>query len=787
MTGVGAVGARVIRKEDPELLRGRGRFVDDIHLEGMLHAAFVRSVYPHARIRSVRSERAHGVPGVVGVLTLDDLPASVQRPLPLIVPTSMIRQVRTPRVLAGDEVCYCGEAVAVVVADSRYSAEDGVGVVEVEYEGLLAAVDCRESCNAGAATAHSDAQDNIAARFSVEYGDTERAFKGATHTFRESLWQHRGCGHAIECRAALAVYDDVQNLLTMWSATQVPHLLKRMLMELLEREEHGVRVIAPNVGGGFGPKGMVYPEEVAIAALAMRYRCPVKWTEDRWENFVSAYQERDQYWDVEVAVTGEGKIQGVRGRVIHDSGAYVPLGIILPYISATTMPGPYIVPNYQLEVTVALTNKTPTTPVRGAGRPQAVFAMERLVDRVARELGLDRAEVRRRNFVQPEQMPYRVGLTFRDGNPLVYDSGDYPACQAKALELADYGGFAVRQAEARGRGRYVGIGLASYVEGSGYGPFEGATVRVTSSGRVHIYTGAAPQGQGHQTTLAQICADELGVDVREVLVVTGDTSGIALGVGTFASRTAVNAGSAVHLAARQVREKVEALAAHLLEAARADVVLEGGRAFVKGAPSRGLHFRELARIAGGEMLGYNIPGGVEPGLEATRYFAPTQATYSNGCHVAEVEVNAETGAVRILRYTVVHDCGRLINPLIVDGQIVGGVAHGVGNALYEWMRHDEGGQPVTATCADYLLPLATDVPDIVIAHMESPTPFNPIGVKGAGESGAIPAAAAIIGAIENALVPFDVRVRMTPLTGEQIVQLVEGSAGTARIGEGMDR
>ncbi len=768
-------GARVKRVEDPALLQGLGQFVDDIRLSGALSAAFVRSPYAHARIRSINTAKARRAPGVRAVYTLTDLQAWLARRFPLILPNPAIRQPWMPYALARDEVCYAGEAAAVVVADSRYAAEDGADLVEVEYEPLPAAADCRASLEPGAPLAHRESADNVAARFTAGYGDVDAAFNRAPHVFRESLWQHRGGGHAIEGRAVLAAHDRAQDLLTVWSATQSPHYIKRTLVDVLGRDENQLRVIAPDVGGGFGPKGMFYAEEATIPVCAMLLGQPVKWTEDRREHFLCATQERDQYWEMEIAVDRQGKILGLRGAMIHDTGAYLPWGIVMPYIAATTVPGPYVIPGYRVEVTVALTNKTPTTPVRGAGRPQAVFAMERLMDRVARELHLDPGEVRRRNLIQPEQMPYPVGLIYRDGSPVTYDSGDYPACQAKAIELSGYEGFAARQAEARRRGRYLGIGLANYVEGTGLGPFEGATIRATPSGKIFLLTGAAPHGQAHKTTLAQICADQLGVEIHDVTVVTGDTAAIPMGIGTFASRIAVNAGSSVYVAARQVREKIVKLASHLLEAAPDDLELAGARVSVKGMPSRGLTFAEMASIAVGGMPGYAMPGGLEPGLEATSYFLPSQSTYCNGSHVAEVEVDVETGAVRILRYTVAHDSGRLINPLVVDGQVEGGVAHGVGNAFYEWMRYDENAQPLTTTFADYLLPVAAGVPPVTMAHIETPSPLNPLGLKGAGEGGTIPAAAALIAAVENALEPFGIRLTGSPITPERILELLRSA------------
>ena len=477
---------------------------------------------------------------------------------------------------------------------------------------------------------------------------------------------------------------------------------------------------------------------------------------------------------MEIAVDEDSKLRGVRGSLIHDSGAYLPWGIITPFISATTVPGPYVLPAYEMNLSVVFTNKVATTPVRGAGRPQAAFVMERLMDRVALDLALDPAEVRRRNFVQSEQMPYPVGLVFRDGSPVVYDSGDYPRCQEKSLELADYDNFRARQAVARAEGRYIGIGLGSYVEGTGLGPFEGVKVKIEMSGKVAVQTGAAPQGQGHQTMLAQIVADRLGVKPGDVSVTPGDTAGVGIGIGTFASRITANAGPSAQMAANTVREKLVKAASHLLEAAEEDLDLADGRVFVKGVPDHGKSFAEIASFANG-MPGFALPGGVIPGLEETAYFTPERSTYANGAHVAEVEIDIETGAVTILRYSTAHDCGTMVNPKMVEGQVMGGVAHGVGNALYEWMHYDDDAQPQTVNFGEYLIPMATDVPRVEQVHIESPTPLNPLGVKGAGEGGTIPALAAIAGAVEDALAPFGVRVTQTPMTPPYILSLLDAA------------
>ena len=620
----------------------------------------------------------------------------------------------------------------------------------------------------------------MAARFPLRVGDADRAFSGAAHVFREKIHQHRGGAFFIECRGAIAQYDASADSYLLHVSSQGSHRQKRCMLEMFDLGDHQVRVVAPDVGGGFGPKGAFYPEYANIAVASRLTGRPVKWIEDRRENFLATHQERDQYWDMEIAVDAGAKIIGVRGQLIHETGAYVPWGIVLPWITATTVPGPYVIPHFKLDVVSVYTNKIQTTPVRGAGRPEAVTTMERLMDRVARELKLDPAEVRRRNFIQPEQMPYQVGIIFRDGRPVTYDSGDYPACQAGALEAAGYEGFAQRQAQARQSGRYLGIGLANAVEATGLGPYEGATVRVATSGKIVVYTGATPQGQSHKTTLAQIAADQLGVNFNDVTVVTADTATISLGMGTFAARTAVNAGSSVHLAAREVADKAKKIAAGMMECMGDDLELADGCVRLKSAPDVRKSLREIAVKAIGTP-GFSMAGGLPPGLEHTAYFTPDQSVYSNGTHVAEVEVDIETGAVKIVRYTVAHDCGRVINPMVVDGQVVGGVAHGIGNALFERMVYDENAQPLSVTFADYLLPLATDVPRVDLVHLETPSPLNPLGMKGAGEGGTIPAIAAIVAAVENALAPFGVTIAEAPITPQRIVELLgEHALGRTR-------
>jgi aerobic carbon-monoxide dehydrogenase large subunit len=761
--GAKAFGARVTRVEDPALLSGRGRYVDDFAPPGVLQACFVRSPLAHARIRAIQSEAARALPGVHCVLTAADLPAAMHERIPTLQANPAMKLIRTERCLAGSEVCYVGQAVAVVIADSRSIAEDAAALVDVDYEPLPVAADCRDAVKPGAAAAHMDLSDNIACSLQMAYGDVDAAFAGAAHVCEQKFWMHRGVGAPMENRAVVAQYDRFADRLTVWSATQTPHLGRRILADLLDRDIETIRVVAPDVGGGFGIKAPFYPEEAVIPAAAIMLGRPVKWTEDRRENFMAATQERDQHWTLAIALDRDGKILGLRGDSLHDQGAFMPWGMVMPYIAGVAVLGPYVVPSYRMDLTAAVTNKVPVAPVRGAGRPQAVFAIERLMDHAAREIGIDRAELRRRNLVTPQQMPYATGLVL--GKPVTYSSGDYPASQASAIAASGYDDFAKRQTAARAEGRYIGIGLANYVEGTGLGPYEGATVRILPSGKVAVATGATSQGQGTRTTLAQIVAERLHCKIEDVAVTLADTGAIAMGVGAFASRQAIAAGSAVHGASLAVREQLLAVAARALGVPAADIEIEDGHATARTGNKPSLSFGELARLALG------TPGIVSEsaGLEHTSYFHPPGYSYCNGTHVAEAEVDLMTGAVTLLRYTIVHDCGTIINPMVVEGQVHGGTAHGIGNALLEHMRYDDDANPLSTTMQDYLLPGSADVPMFQVLHVETPNPLNPIGVKGAGEGGAIPAPAAIVSAIEDALAPFGVRFNEMPLTPERIV------------------
>jgi len=767
------IGKPFKRIEDLPLLQGRGRFVDDLQFPGTLHAAFVRSPHAHALIHGIDAGAARQAPGVQAVLTLPDLmPHLSEERLPLQFRSAQLPPDITPFVLAKDEVAFVGEAVAVVIAQSRALAEDAAALVAVDYEPLPAVADCRAAAAPGAPLAHRGRKSNVMTEIKQAYGDVAAAFARAPHKININLKQHRGGAHSIEGRGALASYDGNEDRLTLWTSTQLAHEVRAFLMHLLRLDENQMRVVAPDVGGGFGAKFVMYPEEVTVAVAALMLRRPVKWIEDRREHFLCAVQERDQYWDLEAAFDDHGRLLGVRGRMIHDEGAYTPQGINLPYNASTALPGPYVLPAYELLAQVVETNKVATMPVRGAGYPEGAFAMERVLDAIARTLKLDRAEVRRRNLVPAEKIPYVTPLKTRAGSAITMDSGDFPRCQQLALDALGYAGFSERQMQARAKGCYLGVGIGNGVKGTGRGPFESGIVRIGRSGRISVYTGAMPMGQGIKTALAQVCAEQFNVPPENVTVVAGDTSVIPYGQGGFASRQTITAGSAVHMAAVAVREKALTVAAHLLEASPQDLELRDGRIEVAGTDRR-ITLKAVAEAVSG-VPGYNMPGNFEPGLESMQSFIPPALTYGIGCHAVEVEVDIGTCGVRILRYVVVNDSGRIVNPMIVEGQLHGGVAHAIGNALLEWMAYDEQAQPLTTNFADYLLPGATEVPSIEVTFAEYPSPLNPLGVKGVGESGCVPAAGAIVSAIEHALSPFGVRIDEYPVTPARLFALLKG-------------
>ncbi|TME53959.1 MAG: xanthine dehydrogenase family protein [Chloroflexi bacterium] len=753
-------GAPVQRVEDDRLLRGHGRFTDDINETGQraLECCFVRSAYAHARIRSIDASAAREMPAVVAVYTAADLPFG-GLDLPLLIPHPNLTHGRTQRCLASEIVRYAGEAVAFVVATDRYVAEDAAELVSIDYEPLPVVITPEAAARADHLV-HDDVPGNVAAEMLQEVGDVDAAMKSAARRKQLRFRYERGAASPMEARAVWATWSGEEHKLTVYDSTQSPTSIRGGLAVLFGLPESSVEVIAPDVGGGFGPKIMLfYPDELLVPFAAMQLGRAVKWTEDRQEHFTAVNQERGQVHEVEVGFDDDGRVVALSDDFVHDGGAYTPYGIILPIITAGQVPGPYRIPNYRVRFRDVYTNATPTSPYRGAGRPHACFVMERTLDSIASELGLDRAEVRRRNLIQPDQFPYEVGVAWQDGNTVVYDSGDYPRLLERALEMLG----------PKPAGDNVGMGLGIYVEGTGVGPYEGAHVQVLVSGKVVAATGIPSQGQAHATVWAQVVADELGVDVSDVEVSSGDTRRFSWGVGTFASRGAVTAGNAMHVAARMVATRAKQIAAEQLEANPDDLELVGGRVRVKGSPDRGIPLAAVAVLS--NPVRYAFGGGTEaatqfaskprpgpplhegeqPGLEATGYYSPPGSTWASGCHAAYVRVEPKTFRLEILKYVVVHDCGRVINPLVLQGQIEGGVAQGIGGAFYERLAYDADGQLRNASFMEFLIPYATEIPPIEIDHFETPSPLNPLGVKGAGEAGVIPVGAVIGSAIEEAL------------------------------------
>jgi carbon-monoxide dehydrogenase large subunit len=766
------LGAPVPRNEDPRLLTGRALFVDDLELPGMLHAAFVRSPHAHARIRGIDVSAALRCEGVVAVYTAQDL-GEYWKPGPLLVPPPPIAGAlfneRCQVPLARDKVRHAGEPVALVVAESRYLAEDAAPEVLVDYEPLPAVVDLERAVAADAPRVHDDVPGNVAARVRQARGDYAEAAKRAHRVIRRRFFYDRGTSSPIETRGVVAQWDVKADRLTVWDTTQAPVVIRDGLAVMLGLSERQVRVIAPFIGGGFGPKIMMfYPEEVLIPWAAMKLGRPVKWIEDRAEHFLATTHERGQIHDAEMALDQHGRILGVKDTFLHDTGAYDPYGLTVPINSQCTLLSLYVVPAYDSTFTAVFTTLPIVTPYRGAGRQHGIFVMERLLDIAARELGLDRNEIRRRNFIPPEAFPYKNEIIYQDFTPLEYDSGNYAPMLERLLELIDYERF-VRdeQPRLRAQGKRVGIGVVCYVEGTGIGPYEGAKVQVQASGKVSVATGIGTQGQGHYTVFAQLVADQVGVDVRDVDVVTGDTDQFYWGAGTFASRGAVVAGSAVHEAAKVVRQKILHTAAEHFECAEADLVIENGAVSVVGVPGRAVKLGTLAGLAN-PTRGAVAPG-TEPGLEATRYFGPAIGATAAGAHAMIVEVDPDTLMIEIKRYAVVHDCGTVINPLILAGQIHGGVAQGIGNAFYEQLVFDGDGQLLNASLADYLLPTALDVPRMELEHTETRSPLNPLGAKGAGEAGAIPGGALFAQALEDAL---GIELLEIPLSPNRLWELV---------------
>lgn len=767
------LGARVDRLEDERLIVGKGRYVDDIVLPGMLSAAFLRSPEAHAKIVHLDLEAARSIPGVVAVYALKDLGEIAQKRMLQSYPHPALKLSITAYPLARDEVCYVGEAIAVVIAKDRYLAEDGVQAIALELESLPCVIDARHALKEDAPNVQQSCPSNLAATMNWKFGNVEQAFGAADHVFEEQYFQHRGAPHFMECRGVLAQRDPGTQRLTVWTSSQAPFMVRRHLAAYLEREEIDVHVIAPDVGGGFGPKAVHYAEELVIALAAEKLGAPVKWIEDRRENFVSSTQQRDQWWQVQVACRRDGKILGIRAQVIQENGAYVPYGLLLANTALVPFPGPYAIAAVDIELQVALTNAVPTTPIRGAGRPNAMFVIERTIDTVSRELQLDRVAVRRLNFVGADQFPYETGARLPSGVMIQYDSGDYHKTLDMALSASAAEQFELRRAQAAQAGKFRGLGIASYNEDTGLPPYEGATVKVMPSGRVVVEVGSCAQGQGLETIVAQIAADHFGLTARDIRVRTADTSLGAMALSTVGSRVAATVGPSVHLAALQVRDKALALVAMDWGVPVGALTLEGGYVKLVSDPTKTVGLGELARrlIANVNMP---VPKGFSPGLDATAYHTTERAVYANGTNVCELEVDIETGQVELIGYWVAHDCGTVINPRLVDGQILGGVVHGIGNALFEHMKYDrESGQPLCTNLGEYLLPLATEMPPIHLSHMESPSPINPLGIKGAGEGGTVPGIACVISGIEDALRPLGVKINEYPLSPERLLELID--------------
>ncbi len=771
------VGRSVPRREDRRLLLGIGRFIADIRLPDMLHVAFVRSDVAHARIRAIRTERALGLPGVVAVFTgadigphLPPIPGMQNRP-PKAWREAVEHEMNIPDqpILAAGKVCHVGEPIAAVVAEDRYLAEDAAALVEVELEPLPPVASIDAALDPAAPLVHEALSSNVIAWLRMRKGDAASVLASGVRTLSHRFDNHRYCGMPIECRGVVSHYDAAADAMTIWSSTQVVHWVRREVASRLNLPESRVRCIAPDVGGGFGVKGHVYPEDVLIPYIARRLLRPVRWIEDRHEHFLNSAHARDDRHETEIAFDGDGRILAIRDRLLKDSGAYMPVGVGTPVNTAVHLLGPYHVPNYESTITIVATTKTPNAPYRGAGRPEAAFVIERLMDLVARALDLDPVEVRLRNMVAADKIPYAVGLTYRDGAPIVYDSGDYPAALRQAVEaLGGLAAFRREQAQAWRQGRFLGLGIGCYVEGTGAGPFEGATVRIDPSGTIYVATGACAQGQGHETVFAQVAADAWGVTPDQVTVVVSDTAAIAMGYGTIASRSAVNSSSAIVLGSDELRRKVMAVAGHALECSVEDLELRGGRVGVRGVPHMSMTLKEVAQAAR-PGWDHGRPPGVTPGLETTAYFEPPTVTWSYAVHAAIVELDRATGVPAIRQYVVVHDAGVLINPELAEGQVLGGVVQGLGGGLLEEVAFDDQAQLLTGSLADYLMPTASDVPPIEVLHRQTPSPLNPLGVKGLGEGGAIAPPVVLANAVCDALRPVRFEIFATPVRPAALV------------------
>ena len=773
------VGQRMTRTEDPRLLTGQALFVDDVEIPGMLHAAFLRSDYAHARLLSIDVSAARERPGVVAVYTAEDMGDAWQPGPPLVSPPPTVEDIvfhsRTQVPLVKDKVKLLGEPLAVVLAESRYTAEDALDDIVVELEPLEAVVDLEKALEPDAPLVHDDLESNLAAHLVQDKGDYQAAREKADLVIKRRIVIDRGVAGAMENRGIVAHWDEKSQHLTLWDTTQAPIPVRNGLAGMFGLSPHQVRVIAPFVGGGFGPKIMMfYPEEVCLTWATLKLVRPIKWIEDRRENFLATTQERGQIHDAEIALTRDGRILGVSHTFLHDTGAYDPYGLTIPLNTQSHSMSAYDVPNYHSELKVVFTNKMITTPVRGAGRPQGIYLMERLLDIAAKELGIDRVEIRKRNFIPPQKFPYNHQIIDQAFAPLHFDSGNYLAGLEKAAAMIGYDQFIrEEQPRLRAEGRHVGIGIVSFVETTGVGPYEGGRVTVEPSGKISVATGVGTQGQGHFTSFAQIVADQLGVSPRDVRMVTGDTAEFHWGTGTFASRGSVVAANAIHAAAKSVRAKVLKLASKILETPEEELDLADGMVRVADIPEQSISLGELAVLA--NPLRGAVEPGTEPGLESTDYYGPQYGAVASGSHAMIIEVDPETMMVEIKRYVAVEDCGTMLNPLIVEGQVHGGVALGIGNSYYEQLIYDDNGQLLNASLADYLIPTASEVPRVEVGHEETKSPLNELGSKGVGEAGTIPVPALFAQALEDALADYAIEILETPMSPNKLFELLQAA------------
>ena len=766
------VGTKVKRREDPRLVQGLSHYVDDLRMADVMQVAILRSPHAHARINGINTDAAAALPGVVSVTTGADIGDSVGS-VPCAAANPTLRTPPHP-VLAQGEVRYVGEPVAAVVAEDSYTARDALDLIEVDYEPLPAVSDLEKALQPGSPLVHSQWDSNQCFTFECGTGDMDKARAEADVIVKQKFIHQRLAPISVETRGVVARYFPGEDELTVWSSTQIPHLLRAMLALVLGFPEHRIRIIAPEVGGGFGCKLNVYREEALLAHLAMKLKGTVKWIEGRRENIQATIHGRGQVGTVEAAVKKDGTILGVTYDSLLDTGAYHQLLTPgMPPLTGLMISGSYKIPTLKFTSTGGFTNKVATDAYRGAGRPEATLVIERTMDLIARELDMDPVEIRRKNFAQPSDFPLAVATG------LAYDSGNYQAALDKALEMVGYEDLRVEQKRLREEGRYMGIGFSTYVEICAMGPsaalpaggWESGTVRLDFTGKTTVLTGVSPHGQGEETTFAQIVSDELGVPIEDVAVLHGDTAVVPNGIGTFGSRGISVGGTAVYMATQKVREKAEAIAANVLECSTDDLEFEDGKFTVKGVPDKGITIQEVALQA---HVATKLPAGMEPGLQATSVFEPSNFTFPFGTHVCVVEVDTQSGEVEILRYIAVDDCGKVINPLIVDGQVQGGIAQGLGQALLEEVVYDEDGQLVTGSLMDYAVARAEDLPPLEFARTETPSPVNPMGVKGVGEAGTIGSTPSIVNAVVDALAPFGVTHIDMPLKPEKLWRLCQG-------------